>query len=328
VRTEVKTNQPAVLHGAARARSADPLRENFFLLFRRSYRIAEKKGEGLAVYHASAALTYRLCGEPWAQETIFPAEASLVRRFLAETALPVSDRESVVQHSLWANPWAATWTGTLQALGRDHFELLCSVSGLEHLRAAQATGRGIVFAHAHTVFEPLFWTWLAHEGIAPGVTIWGWAWGRKPSEIRDPRISTLEGARELHSAVATLRRGGLLHVLADGHRGNQKIILPFCNRQRGFARTFAELALSTNAVVMPVMVKSAAGGSISIQIYPVFAESRSGGDPAERIELLVRQYVEHLQRIWQACPADIPWYQMRRHVDLPPLGQKLSRFAT
>jgi len=248
-----------------------------------------------------------------------------VRRFLAETGLPVANPDSVVQHSLMVNPWIANWTEVLQQLKRDDFAALCDVSGIEHLRAAQATSRGIVLAHAHAVFEQLFWTWLAHEGIAPGITIWGWAWGRKPSEIRDPRVRALEGARELHSAMATLRRCGLVHVLADGHRGNQKIMLPFCGRQRGFALTFAELALNTNSVVIPVMVTSTPSGGISIQIYPTFAESPSGRDPAERIEFLVKQYVEHLQRMWRAHPADIPWYQMRRHLELPSLGDAGQR---
>ena len=86
------------------------MRENFFSLFLRSYRIAEKQGKGLAVYHSCADLVHRLCGERWAQHTIFPAELALARRFLDETGLAQADPAAAVQLNLMANPWAFTWT--------------------------------------------------------------------------------------------------------------------------------------------------------------------------------------------------------------------------
>ena len=94
-------------HGPSRARSQDPLREDFFRLFLRSYHAAQKQGRGLEVYRASAKFAFRLLAEPWARQTIFPAELALVRRFLAETGLP-GDPDTVAQLNLMANPWAAS----------------------------------------------------------------------------------------------------------------------------------------------------------------------------------------------------------------------------
>jgi len=307
------------LHGPARVRSRDELRENFFRLLLRSYLLAQKKGEGLAVYRSSAGMVHRLCGEPWAQQTIFPAESALVRRFLAQTELPAANADAIVQRSLMANPWVATWMKVLDRLDRRDFASLCSVSGKENLRAALATGRGVVLAHAHTLFVQLFWIWLRHEGIPPGVTIWQWAWGKKPEQILDPRTRALATARELHASMQSLREGGLVQILADGHNGNQQIELPFCNRRRGFRTTFAELALSANALVLPVLVSLAAEGSISIQIDPPFADAPLDHERGKRIESLVRQYADHLHGVWRTHAADIPWFQMKLHLGFAPI---------
>ncbi|MBI2311673.1 MAG: hypothetical protein HYU77_04125 [Betaproteobacteria bacterium] len=304
----------------ARVRTLDPLRENFFKLLRRSYLIAEKNGGGgLAVYRSCAEMIHRLCGEPWARSTIFPGETALVRRFLAETGLPARNPDAVVQHSLMGNSWPPTWTAILLNLPRGKFESVCSVRGAENLRSARAAGRGIVLTHSHSLFSQMFWAWLEHEGIAPGVTLWQWTWGRKRKEVKDPRVMALEGARELHGARKALRDGGLVHVMADGQWGGaQQIVLPLWNRQRPFRPAFAELALGANAQVIPVDVSLAADGGIAIEIGSPFGDQPAGRDLAQRVEGLVREYVEHLSRRWREHPADIPWFQMKRHLAYPP----------
>ena len=305
------------LHGPARVRSRDELREGLFRLLQRSYTLAARRGGGLEVYRSSAALIHQLCGERWAQETIFPAESVLVRRFLAEAGLEAADPARAVQHSLMANSWISTWAAILMRLERAQFRSLCEVAGEEHLRAALAAGRGTVLAHSHTLFVQLFWTWMKHQDLDPGVSIWRWAWGRKPEEIRDPRVRAIESARELHAAKKALRRGGLVQVLADGLQGSRKIGLPFCNRLRGFETTFAELALDAGAAVVPANVMLAADGRLHIEIGRPFAAPPEDGERSARVRWCLEGYVEHLRRLWREHPSDVSWYQMKRHLDLP-----------
>jgi len=316
LQTDSNSKLKAVRHGPARAKSADPLRENFFQLLLRSYRTAEKQGKGLAVYHSCAELAYGLCGERWAQHTIFPAEFALVRRFLKEAGLSAADPDSVTRLNLMANPWAAAWTDALQALDRGQFGSVCAVSGGELLRSALAQGRGVVCAHHHTLFAPLFWTWLDREDIAPGVLIREWEKTARPVAARTPGNQALEGARELKAALEMLRQGGMVHIMADGYKGNRKITLPFCNRQRGFETTFVELALMAGAPILTVAARFSGDGRIRIEIGPALADDPRQ-DRAARTERLLRQFVAHLQQQWQEHPADISWFQMQRHLNLP-----------
>jgi lauroyl/myristoyl acyltransferase len=307
-----------VRHGPARARSGDPLRDNFFQLFLRSYRSAEKSGRGLEVYRACAAHVYRLCGEGWARATIFPGETALLRRFVAQTGLQLRDPGALAQLSLMANPWAATWTEVLEGLESREFATVCSVSGEEILRAALAAGRGAVCAHYHTLFAPLLWTWMKHNGIPVGVTIREWVKAR-PAAAQDPRARALEGARELKTAVMALRAGGLMHIVADGYEGSRKVVRPFCNRQRGFETTFIDMALATGAPILTVASRFSGDGSINIEFGPPLRDEPSLA-PAARTEALLGQYVAFLRRQWQEHPADVSWFQMRRHLALPPLA--------
>lgn len=311
--------QQPVRHGPARARSGDELRDNFFRLFLRSYRIAGEGGHGLTVYRACAAHVHRLCGEDWAQRTIFPAESALVRRFLGGTGLQVRDPRLEEQLNLMANPWAATWTEALQQMTRADFTAICSVTGEQILHTALAEGRGAVCAHYHTLFAPLFWTWIKHAGIPAGILIREWAKTRRAAEAGDPRTRALEGARELQTAAGTLRKGGLVHVMADGYEGSRKTVLAFGNRQRGFETTFIDLALMTGAPILTVAVKFSADGGIGVEFGPALRD-----DPAlpraARTQALLQQYLAHVLRHWQNHPADISWFQMKRHLDLPPMG--------
>jgi lauroyl/myristoyl acyltransferase len=309
-------------HGPARVRSRDELRENFFRLFQRSFLLARRQGGGLDVYRSCAETVHRLCGEPWAQRTIFPSETALVRRFLSETGLSVANPGIIVQHSLMANPWVPTWFSPLQTLERSEFLRVCRVTGVEHLHSARRSGRGIVFAHSHTLFVQLFWVWLKHERIRPGVTIWQWAWGRKPEEIRDPRIRVVESARELHAATTALRKGEFVHVLADGDKGGRQIMLHFCGRQRGFRTTFADLAVAENAQILSTHVTLSADGQIRIDIKAPFSDVPSSIETGEKIRLLVSQYASHLHALWRANPGDISWFQMKQHLDLPVPGDE------
>jgi lauroyl/myristoyl acyltransferase len=295
------------------------MREAFFAMLRRSYLMAARTGDGLEVYRSSAELVRMLCGQAWAQTTIFPGETALVRRFLKEAQLPVTDPRAVLQHSLMANPWVATWSGILKEMSREAFLSLCTVAGAEYLRETQASGQGVVVAHCHSLFAQLFWTWLRVENIDPGVTIAQWTWGRKASETSDPQVRAIETARELHLAMGTLRRGGCVHILADGFRGNEQIVLPFFNRRRGFRTTFAEFALTAHARIVTATVALQTDGRILIEINPPLAGAEDTDDRPAQVERLVRQYAARLRAFWLQHPGDLPWFQMKRHLDLPPV---------
>ena len=304
--------------------SGDPLRENFYLLLRRSYQRAESNGKGLEFYRATAGSLWRLYADAWFLRTVFPREIAIIRKFLTETGMPAQEPRIVVQRSLFGHSWTRIWGETLLGLKREEFASIASVQGKEHLSSALASGRGIVLAHSHMLLEELFWKWLDDEGIARGVTLWEWTFDKARSEFEDPKTKVIEGAKEMRNAMDALRRGGIVHVMADGQKGERKIELPVCNRMRTYRPTFADLALIADAVVLPAVVLLMADGRLSIQIGAPFAAGPGQASSAERVEALVRQYARHHEQVWRNHPENIPWMHMRQHLNFPKLGGDMA----
>ena len=307
-----------MIFGPEFPRSQDELREGLYRLLQRSYARAGKAGHALAVYRSSFDLFGRLCAERWAQETAFANEAQLVRRFLREARLPAPDPGAVVAKSLLLHSAAATWRRTLQRMSREPFLSLCEVNGAERLRAALGEGRGAMLVHRHTLFASVFWSWLEHSDIAPGVTLGHWAWEKgRQGEREDPKRWIPEVARELKEASLSLRAGGLAHVFGDGIQGGQAIEVEFCGRKRGFRPTFAELVSGSGAAILTAGVVMGTDGRLAMHIGRPLA-----ADPAlpraERNGRLVREYAERVRRQWERDPAQIPWNDMNNHLRLPP----------
>jgi len=306
-----------LIFGPGFPRSKDELRENLFRLFQRSFEAAAKSGRGAAVYRSSFDLLGRLAAERWAQVTIWPEESALVERFARECA-QAGEPRAVVQKSLLLHAAAACWRRMLQELGRDAFLALTQVRGGEHLRTALDQRRGVMIAHGHSLFEPLFWSWLEHSGIAPGVTLGHWAWepGRKPGDRTDPKRAVPEMARELLAASQTLRAGGLAHVFGDGVQGSRQTELVFCSRRRGFRSTFAEMAIAAGATTLSATASMGVDGRLTIDIEAPFPDDAAAPRPA-RVERLSGEYASRLARRWQADPAQLPWGDMATHLRFP-----------
>jgi lauroyl/myristoyl acyltransferase len=302
-----------LIFGPEFPKSRDALREGFYQLLARGYELEAKRGAGLAAYRGGIALLATLCAQDWAQRTMFPREAMLVRRFVAESKL-AADAEATVRESLMLHSCAAVWRRALQQLGREPFAELARVRGEEHLRATLAQGRGAMLVHSHTLFASMFWTWLEHAGIAPGVAIGHWAWAQARGHQRSEASSWVpEVARELHQANATMRAGGLAHLFGDGVQGGRQTEVAFCSRRRGFRPAFAEIALGAGAPVLTTAVRLAPDGTLHFEIDAPL-EDDAAAPRAERIARLLAQYVERLARRWREAPAQIPWNDMVNHL--------------
>ena len=307
-----------MIFGPSFRKSQDALRESFYQLLQRGYEQEASRGAGLAAYRAGIALLRAMCAEPWAQRTVFPREAALVRRFLAESRLPV-DAEATVRESLVLHSAAAVWRRLLQQLAREPFAGIARMRGEAHLRAVLARGRGAMLVHSHTLFASMFWTWLEHAGVAPGVAIGHWAWAQGRGDLRANKGSWVpEVARELHEANATMRAGGLAHLFGDGVQGGRQTEVEFCNRRRGFRTAFAEIALGAGAPMLTTAVRLGPDGTLEFEIDPPLEDDGSA-PRGERVARLLDQYAQRLARRWREAPAQIPWNDMVNHLRFPPL---------
>lgn len=293
------------------------LARHFYRLLGRSFLEAKSQGNGAKAYAGIARTVDQFCSESWARQTIFRNEARLVRQFAVETGLRADAKREFVTRSLSGHVWARTFRSMMEEFSQEEFFAICSVKGREHLDAVLSTGRGALILHSHTLFAELFWTWLDHAGIAQGLTLTEWTFGRPSEEQTDPKLRAVEGAKELHMAMGVLRRGGLVHSMGDGKRGGDWLEVRAFNRVKPYYTGFAHLALAAGVPVLSASVFLDPSKKLRIVIEKPFDAVADAGDRRAQIEALVKQYVARHEAIWRRAPANIPWFHMRQHLRFP-----------
>ncbi len=205
----------------------------------------------------------------------------------------------------------------IQKFLRDDLRL----EGLEYVRAAQAAGRGVVLASAHYA-NPEF----AVQGLAAaGVKCFALVEPLNPPELgRLMRgLRTVHGHRyepvsfgAIKNALSWLRNCGVVCILIDRDIQKRGIELDFCGYPARFPTGAVDLAIRTNAVLMPGWVKRTGGYKVSAIIGPPLDLVRTGDNDADlRINTanLLALFEQHLRedpgqwsvldRIW---PDDLP----------------------
>jgi KDO2-lipid IV(A) lauroyltransferase len=96
-----------------------------------------------------------------------------------------------------------------------------------------------------------------------------------------------KGAIAARRAIATLRRGGHLTMMAD-QKMNDGIPVPFFGRVAMTAPALASLALRFDCDVLPARVERLAGAHFRLTVFPPLPLPRSGDHHADVAELMTR----------------------------------------
>jgi KDO2-lipid IV(A) lauroyltransferase len=153
--------------------------------------------------------------------------------------------------------------------------------GLEYIKAAQAEGKGVVFASAHYA-NPEF---AAQSLSALGMQIFALV-----EPLRPPELSRLmRGLRTKHGhvyeeisfgaikdAIQWLRNGGIVCILIDRDIQKRGIELELCGSKARFPTGAADLALRTNSVLIPGWARRMDGFKIRADIGPPLELVRTG----------------------------------------------------
>ncbi|MBX3014592.1 MAG: amino acid adenylation domain-containing protein [Caldilineaceae bacterium] len=253
---------------------------------------------------------------PWRQR-VYPKQLSLTQAFLTQLATVADtpwrpDDEAILSKSLFYNTvqqYHIRQHGSQQAAE-------AAIVGLERLAAAQAKAQGVVLVqHHHTANASL----RLPEG-SPTATVGGIHHYLAYFQIQNETLQNSLYANQLHTARQILQAGGRVRIAPDGHYGASTAqTYAFLGRRRPFFSSFAELALMTNALVMPVAVSTNHAGCTQFH----FIAPLDAGEPttphAQRVEKIVAQYVAFLRQQWIEAPWLVPWHQMERHLTYPLL---------
>jgi KDO2-lipid IV(A) lauroyltransferase len=185
--------------------------------------------------------------------------------------------------------------------------------GFEHIARAMNAGRRMILVAAH----------LANWEIA---AIAGKQFGIDATHIyraaNNPLVDRLvaelrgnegeyipKGAAGSRQAIAALRRGGSLGLLAD-QKLNDGIAVPFFGRDAMTTPAPAALALHYGCDVLPARVERLGGARFRLTIYPPVPHSRTGDRAADTLALMTE--INRLIEGWiRARPEQWFWVHRR-----------------
>jgi hypothetical protein len=210
----------------------------------------------------------------------------------------------------------AVGEGTAQEVARWFPE-----SGFEKMELLLKQGRRVIALSSHVGAARILPLWLARRGVrvhslegrnSPadhGVTV--------PENLV---ISTLQRsflARVVFAAKKALEAGWVVHLTGDGGRGTSGIKVPFLGREKQFMAGFAELALATDAVVVPVLAPHDETGGARLSFLDPLDTGTPDQRNDQRIGNMVREYAALLEKFWKSDPGNVRHGQLDQFAKLP-----------
>jgi len=108
--------------------------------------------------------------------------------------------------------------------------------------------------------------------------------------------------KEMFKCQKRLAKKGVLHIVSDGYRGNSGYETSFLGRRRTFRRSFAELAVSSNAVVIPVRSRVEPCGKVLVEFLSPIDPGKLPETDESKIQGLCESYARMLEQDWQIYP--------------------------
>ena len=186
--------------------------------------------------------------------------------------------------------------------------------GLEHIRGAYASGRGVLLFSAH------YGHW---ELVAMMQGLLGMPLTMVTRPLDNPELERVLGALRSRSGntilhrrsavreiVATLRRGGGVAILIDQDAHGAGVFVPFFDVPASTTPTLALLALRTGAAVVPVFSVPQPDGTYDV-VYEPEVDVRATDDRAADVRRITAECTGIVERWVRAHPELWLWMHRR-----------------
>ncbi len=189
------------------------------------------------------------------------------------------------------------------------------VTGLEHVRDARASGRGLVLITAHVGN----WEWLCaaqvHLGVGAVIVTRHAHVGAVDRFWQGRRarcgVETVDSAGSLAQILRLLRDGRPVGLAIDQHEGGTSAVrVPFLGREAGTTKTPALLAARTGCAVLPAWSWRDDDGIHHATFGPEIP-LREGSTLDETVELTTRAYNAWLEGVVREHPEQWLWVHRR-----------------
>jgi KDO2-lipid IV(A) lauroyltransferase len=206
------------------------------------------------------------------------------------------------------------------------------IEGIEYVQEATARGQGVIIASAHYA-NPEF----AVQGLAAvGIRVFALVEPLEPPELG----RLMRGLRTVHGhvyepvgfgaikdALNWLRKGGVVAILIDRDIQKRGIVLDFCGAPARFPTGAVDLALRTNAMLLPGWVRRVGGYKIHTVLGPPLELIRTGDrdhDLRVNTAAMLALFEQHLKQDpgqWSVLDRIWPEDLQRDRSASPPSGQ-------
>lgn len=214
--------------------------------------------------------------------------------------------------------FALAWLGSHAAIAR----VPVRIEGIEHLRAAEAAGHGVLLTGAHFSHLELAGRLLVERG---GVALAGmyrehgdaaFEWAIRRARAR--YACAMFTKNEVRASVRHLRNGGRLWYAPDQDmRGKDTVFVPFFGIPASTLTATHHLARLSGARVVPFFHRRLAGGGYELRLEPALE-----GFPGADVEADSARINAAIERMVCEAPTEYLWIH-RRFKTRPPGSESL-----
>jgi len=123
----------------------------------------------------------------------------------------------------------------------------------------------------------------------------------------EPVENFLFRSRFLNRAREVLDDGGVVRMAADGLHGTGGRDWAFLGRQRRLRPGLGELAVETDAAVVPVFGVLADDGRLKVEFLPALERPDAKISRTEAVHAWISQYLRLLESHWAIDPGSVVW---------------------
>ncbi|MEN8223762.1 MAG: hypothetical protein ABFS05_00245 [Bacteroidota bacterium] len=279
-------------------------------------------------YRTGLAMIGWFCNTSYARNEYFRKKVHLINTFLQETGIKESNPEliSKMLNAFFLKKWRVM---AMSNLSDRKFKKYIHINNLDIFQEHYEKGRGVIMLGSHVGLAEIaismfprmgykeFHT-IVGVGAANSLKFTGINQHRKSNPLVFDSFSDADLFKLMIKAKHVLEEGGIIHVLGDGYHGKSSITFPFIGKLRGFRGSYAELALSTGAEIMPLFIMPGKHGQITVDIRRPLDKGKEDQSRKDRTEHIINQYVNQLAEEWKNKPEYINWGHMEKylhHVD-------------
>lgn len=206
----------------------------------------------------------------------------------------------------------------------DQLDQFFSLSGQNHLEQAIEKKKGVILVTYHTTAGRFASQALSRRmGIKRITTITqkvALQQGSKRKELNSPhrtskRPDSVLFAIEALKGQHLLMEGSVIQLVGDIETYDFQNSKNIANRKYTFKTGFAELAVNTGAVVLPLYSALQPDGHIHTTILPPL--DPGSGDHDSMVNTLMDGYVSFLNMAWAEAPQSLRWTRYRTHLKKP-----------